>query len=103
MELKTRDIPGTAAYFSAVLGWRFDVDEDDWRRAVRPRLMGPIGTVSDLASPLYPPGTPPHVAYYLRVDDVDDRAPAATAGGAQLVLAHRRGDLPHGPRQGGRI
>jgi predicted enzyme related to lactoylglutathione lyase len=88
MDLKTRDIPGTAAYFSAVLGWQFAVDEHNRRRAVTITAHGqPIGTLSDLANPIYPPGTPPHIAYYLRVDDVDQRVEAATANGAQLVLA----------------
>lgn len=35
MDLKTRDIPGTAAFFSAVLGWHFAVDERDRRRATK--------------------------------------------------------------------
>ncbi|MER5424301.1 VOC family protein [Streptosporangium roseum] len=88
MDLKTHDIPGTAAFFSAVLNWRFAVDEDDWRRATKITVDGhQIGTVSDLANPIYPPGTPAHIAYYVRVDDVDRRVEMATANGAQLVLA----------------
>ncbi|MFD0855486.1 hypothetical protein ACFQ07_24805, partial [Actinomadura adrarensis] len=72
MDLKTRDIPGTAGFFSAVLGWRFAVDEDDWRRATKASLDGhQLATVSDLANPIYPPGTPPHIAYYLAVDHAD--------------------------------
>ncbi|MDT0444671.1 VOC family protein [Streptomyces johnsoniae] len=42
--------------------------------------------MSDLASPIYPPETPAHIAYYLAVDDVDRRAEAATANGARLVV-----------------
>ena len=88
MDLKVRDVATTAAFFSAVLGWRFAVDETDWRRAVKVTAGGlQIGSVSDLAGPLYPPGIPAHVAYYLAVDDADRRAAAAEAGGAQLVLA----------------
>lgn len=71
-----------------MLGWHFAVDEDDWRRAIRIFADGQqIGGVSDLSSPLYPPGTPAHIAYYLAVDDIDARTEAATAAGAQLVLA----------------
>jgi hypothetical protein len=28
-------MPGTAAFFSAALGWRFPVDEADWRKATK--------------------------------------------------------------------
>ncbi|MGW7283545.1 VOC family protein [Streptomyces sp. NPDC054844] len=88
MDVKTYDVPGTEAFFSAVLGWRFAVDESDWRRAIKIFADGQqIGGVSDLSSPLYPPGTPAHIAYYLAVDDVQARTEAATAAGAQLVLA----------------
>ncbi|NGO71737.1 VOC family protein [Streptomyces boncukensis] len=87
MDVKTADIPGTTAFFEAVLGWRSAVDESDWRRAVKLSLDGrPVGGVSDLASPVYPPGTPPHIAFYLAVDDVDARAEVATANGAHLVV-----------------
>ncbi|GAA0384745.1 hypothetical protein GCM10009541_29400 [Micromonospora gifhornensis] len=88
MDVKTRDIPGTAAFFSALLGWRFAVDETDWRRATVITVGEfPIGTVSDLAAPIYPPGTPAHLAFYHRVDDVDGRVAAAVASGAEVVVA----------------
>lgn len=88
MDLKTHDLPGTAAYFSAVLGWRFAVAVDDPRRPVAISVGGHrIGTVSDLANPIYPAGTPPHIAYYLKVDDVDRRVETAADSGAQVVLA----------------
>lgn len=88
MDLKTHDPSGTAGFFSAVLGWDFAVDEQDWRRATTVSAgEHRIGTVSDLANPVYPPGTPPHIAFYLAVEDVDRRSAAATAHGARLVLA----------------
>ncbi|WP_225993199.1 VOC family protein [Actinomadura rudentiformis] len=87
MDVKTRDVPGVAAFFGAVLGWRFAVDENDPRRATKIYLDGyPIGGVSDLSDPIYPPGTPPHVAYYLAVDDADRVTGAAVANGAELVV-----------------
>ncbi|MEU6951604.1 VOC family protein [Streptomyces sp. NPDC045714] len=87
MDLKTRDPSGTAAFFSSVLGWDFAVDEEDWRRAVKISAGGDrIGGVSDLAQPVYPPGTPPHIACYLAVDDVDHRTALAVANGAQVVV-----------------
>ncbi|MGW6318632.1 VOC family protein [Streptomyces sp. NPDC055099] len=87
MDLKTRDPAATATFFSATLGWRFAVDEEDWRKATKADVDGHlIGGVSDLANPVYPPGTPAHIAYYLAVEDVDRRAAAATAHGARLVV-----------------
>lgn len=88
MDVKAHDPPAVAAFFSAVLAWRFSVDEQDWRQATKITAGGePIGGVSDLSSPIYPPGTPAHVAYYLAVDDVDQRVTTATANGARLVVA----------------
>ncbi|GCB51728.1 VOC family protein [Streptomyces sp. NL15-2K] len=87
MDLKTHHPPDTAAFFSAALGWRFAVDEEDWRRAVKIAVDGHrIGSVSDLASPVYPSGSPAHIAFYLSVDDVDSRVETATANGARLVV-----------------
>lgn len=87
MDLKTRDLAGTANFFSKTLGWRFAVDEEDWRKATKIAVDGHlIGGVSDLANPVYPPGTPAHIAYYLAVDNVDRRAEAAEAHGARLVV-----------------
>ncbi|WP_461069385.1 VOC family protein [Streptomyces pseudoechinosporeus] len=87
MDLKTRDLAGTATFFSKTLGWRFAVDEKDWRKATKIAVDGhPIGGVSDLANPVYPPGTPAHIAYYLAVDNVDRRAEAAEVNGARLVV-----------------
>jgi predicted enzyme related to lactoylglutathione lyase len=87
MDLKTRDLAGTATFFSRTLGWRFAVDEKDWRRATKIAIDGHlIGSVSDLANPVYPPGIPAHIAYYLAVDNVDRRVGAATVNGARLVV-----------------
>ncbi|MFE7767039.1 hypothetical protein [Streptomyces sp. NPDC057438] len=53
MDLKTRDPAGTATFFSKTLGWRFAVDEKDWRKATRITVQGHlIGSVSDLANPV---------------------------------------------------
>ncbi|ARF72009.1 VOC family protein [Streptomyces griseus] len=87
MDLKTHDPSGTAAFFSSVLGWDFAVDEEDWRRAVKFSAGGHrIGGVSDLAQPVYPPGTPAHIAFYLAVDDVDHRTAVAAETGAQILV-----------------
>lgn len=87
MDLKTRDLPGTATFFAKALGWDFVVDEADWRRATKVTVDGhALGGVSDLADPVYPPGTPARVAYYLAVDDVDRRTEAALDHGATMVL-----------------
>jgi uncharacterized protein len=87
MDLKTRDPAGTAAFFSDALGWRFEVDEQDWRKATKISVDGHlIGGVSDLANPVYPPDAPAHIAYYLAVDDVGRSTEAAVEHGARLVV-----------------
>ncbi|MEI5524462.1 VOC family protein [Streptomyces brasiliscabiei] len=88
MDLKTHDLPGTGAFLAAALGWHCAVDEDDWRRATKISTADghPVGGVSDLAQPVYPPGTPAHIAYYLAVDDLDRRTDRAVARGAELVV-----------------
>ena len=87
IDLKTRDVPATAAFFSATLGWTFVVDPDDWRHAAKIAADGRwIGGVSDLASPIYPPDAAPHVASYLAVDDVDSRTAKAQRAGADVVV-----------------
>lgn len=63
MDLKVRDPSGTAAFLSEALGWCFSVDEEDRRQATKITIGGyQIGSVSDLANPIYPPDTPVHVA-----------------------------------------
>ncbi|MEU6150546.1 VOC family protein [Actinosynnema sp. NPDC047251] len=79
MDLKTRDVPGAAAFFETALGWRFT-----GREIVAGEHR--IGGVSDLADPFYPPGIPAHIACYLAVDDVAGVAEAAVAHGARLVV-----------------
>ncbi|MDX3643954.1 VOC family protein [Streptomyces sp. MB09-02B] len=88
MDLKTRDLPGTTAFFAATLGWHLTVDEEDPRRSTRITTGDGhrVGGASDLANPVYPPGTPAHIAFYLAVDDVDARTATAVANGARLVL-----------------
>ncbi|WDN53193.1 VOC family protein [Streptomyces clavuligerus] len=87
LDLKTHDPAGAAAFFGTALGWRFAVDENDWRRATK-ISVGPyrIGGVSDLSAPVYPPGTEPHIAHYLAVADAGRGAEAAVAAGARLVV-----------------
>lgn len=87
LDLKTRDVAATAAFLHAALGWTAAVDPDDWRKATTFALDGRwIAGVSDLAGPAYPPGVPPHVSYYLAVDDVGARTAAAERAGARVVL-----------------
>lgn len=87
MDVKTRDPDVTTAFLTSVLGWAWSVDETDWRRATKARLGGHrLASVSDLASPVYPPGLPDHVAYYAAVDSVDAAVARATRHGAELLV-----------------
>ncbi|GGP75162.1 VOC family protein [Saccharothrix coeruleofusca] len=87
MDLKTHDVPGTADFFSGVLGWRFATEEVDGRPTTTIFIDDHrIGGMSDLANPVYPPGTPAHIAYYLAVDDVDGATATAVRHGARLVV-----------------
>jgi predicted enzyme related to lactoylglutathione lyase len=86
-DLKTRDVPATSAFFSAALGWKIAVDPGDWRQATKIAVDGRwIAGVSDLASPIYPPDTAPHIASYLAVHDVDASTAAAQRAGAEVVV-----------------
>lgn len=88
MDVKVRDLPGTAAFFAATLGWHLTVDEGDPRRSTKITTGDGhrVGGASDLAHPLYPPKTPAHIAFYLAVDDVDRHTATAVANGARLVV-----------------
>ncbi|MFD4674295.1 VOC family protein [Lentzea sp. NPDC058450] len=87
MDLKTHDVPATAEFFAAALGWEFLTDETDWRRTTTITVDGHlIGGVSDLSNPFYPPGTPPHIALYLEAEDADRRTELAVSLGARLVV-----------------
>ncbi|MGW0183015.1 VOC family protein, partial [Nocardia sp. NPDC003345] len=80
MDLKTRDPNAAAAFFERTLGWTVETDQDSWRQAGVIRVgEHRIGGLSDVTAAIYPPGTPPHIACYLAVDEVDTRAAAAVA------------------------
>ncbi|OXM46533.1 glyoxalase [Amycolatopsis thailandensis] len=86
-DLKTRDVPGTAVFLSGALGW--ETAEPAGLRAalVLTRDGYPVGSLSDLANPIYRPDLPEHVAWYVAVDDVEARIAAAELAGAAIVLA----------------
>ncbi|MEX3107152.1 VOC family protein [Streptomyces sp. ST1015] len=90
MDIKTRDLQGTAARLSAEFGW----EVEGRRVGVRGRA---VGGVSDLADPVYPAGTPEHVAYYIAVERVEELVGAAVAGGGRVVVE------PFGLGERGRI
>ncbi|MFI2332415.1 VOC family protein [Nocardia rhamnosiphila] len=88
VDLKTRDPNAAAAFFERALGWTVETDQDSWRRATVIRVgEHRIGGLSDVTAAVYPPGTPPHIACYLAVDEVDARVAAAVEAGARLVVA----------------
>lgn len=88
VDLKTRDPNAAAAFFGGVLGWTVEIDQDSWRRATVIRVgEHHIGGLSDVTAAVYPPGTPPHIACYLAVGDVDARVAAAVEAGARLLVA----------------
>ena len=88
VDLKTRDPKAAAAFFESALGWTVEIDQGSWRRATVIRVgEHHIGGLSDVTAAVYPPGTPPHIACYLAVDDVDARIAAAVEAGARLLVA----------------
>ncbi|WP_280423926.1 VOC family protein [Nocardia carnea] len=88
VDLKTRDPGATAAFFAAVLGWSFEIDQDSWRQATVITTGGGhrIGGLSDLSAAIYPPETPAHIAHYLAVTALDARVAAAVEAGAQVLV-----------------
>lgn len=77
-----------AAFCSAVLGWSARSEAEGWRPATVFTVRGyRLGGLSDLTAPVYPAGTPAHIAYYLAVAALDERVAAAAAAGAGIVVA----------------
>lgn len=85
-DVKTYDIPGTAAAFAAELGWRTAAPQRLRATAILTCDEHPVASLSDLANPIYPPETPEHIAWYLTVDDVDARTHTALTTGATCVV-----------------
>lgn len=88
MDCKTADIEAATRALAEEFGWECMVDPDDWRGAIKARADGHWLTgLSSLANPAYPPDTPPHVSYYLRVEDAEAVYAHAVAHGADGLIA----------------
>jgi uncharacterized protein len=87
IDIKTQDVPATQHWFDALLGWRWSVDETDWRQATKARCdHRPVASISDLSSSIYPVGLPDHVAAYLRVTDLELTAADLLSRGATSLI-----------------
>ncbi len=88
MDVKSHQPARAAEFFAQILSWTATVDEDSWRTATTFSAgQYDVGGLSDLSTPVYPPGLPAHVAYYLATDNIDDVVSDAEAAGAEVVLA----------------
>ncbi|GAB2636494.1 VOC family protein [Nocardia goodfellowii] len=88
MDCKSVDVDVAARVFADEFGWECRVDPNDWRGAIKARADRHwVAGVSNLGSPLYPRGTPPHISYYLGVEDAAAVHHLATSHGASSLLA----------------
>ncbi|MEU4365430.1 VOC family protein [Promicromonospora sp. NPDC023987] len=78
----------TADFFKQILSWKSSTDLSSWRMATT-LSIGPYGVsgLSDLSTPVYPPGLPAHVAYHLATDNIDHVVSDAEAAGAEVLVA----------------
>lgn len=88
MDIKSHRPTLTADFFKQILSWTAALDLSSWRMATT-LSTGPfdVGGLSDLSTPVYPPGLPAHVAYYLATDNVDHVVSDAEASGAEILVA----------------
>ncbi|MCR3722461.1 hypothetical protein LY15_004462 [Prauserella flava] len=90
MDIKTPDLDATGRELDAVLGWECVVDPEDRRdpaTARKARFEGHwMAGLSSLHSGAYPPGTEPHVSYYVAVVDAVHAHDAAVDEGATSVI-----------------
>ncbi|WP_253863410.1 hypothetical protein [Prauserella halophila] len=90
MDIKTPDLDATGRELDTALGWECVVDPDDHRdpaTARKARFEGHwMAGLSSLHSGACPPGTEPHVGYYVAVDDATRVHDAAVAAGATSVV-----------------
>ncbi|MEO0031960.1 MAG: hypothetical protein RIS94_1718 [Pseudomonadota bacterium] len=96
-ELMTTDPEGAAAFYGAVIGWRFS-DPDpaspmDYRHISRSD-GGATGGMLALTAQMQAQGARPAWLPYLAVDDFDAGLAALQADGAQVLMA--RMDIPEG-------
>ncbi|WP_327151936.1 hypothetical protein [Nocardia sp. NBC_01329] len=88
MDCKAADVDAAARVFADEFGWECLVDPGDWRGAIKARADNHwVAGLSNLDSPLYPPGTPPHISYYLAVGDAAAAHGLAVADGATSLIA----------------
>ncbi|GAA1197213.1 hypothetical protein [Prauserella alba] len=90
MDIKTPDLDATERELDSALGWECVVDPDDHRDPAtvrKARFEGHwMAGLCSLRSGAYPPGTEPHVSYYVAVDDAARVHDAAvTAGGTSVA------------------
>ncbi|MEV7286386.1 VOC family protein [Streptomyces sp. NPDC093252] len=86
LDLKTHDVGATVTLLAESLGWRPAEPQALRAAAVLAHDGHVVAGLSDLSHPVYPPGTPEHIAWYLAVDDVEARTRAALDAGARLVV-----------------
>ena len=87
----TRDVEGAKAFYSAIIGWRFDGMDDPQGGTYWIGFDGdkPAGGILDISAPMFD-GVPPQWIPYLAVDDVDARVEKAVQAGAKIKEARLR-------------
>jgi hypothetical protein len=87
-ELNTRDAGGAAAFYGAVFGWHFQVQEIGGGETYTSLMLDdhPVGGVLDLAERNVPAEIPPHWQVYFVVEDVDAAIEQAGGTGGSVMM-----------------
>lgn len=86
-DIKSGDPEQTGRFTSEIFTWRTAVDINDWRQATKVYVgAAVIGSIGDVRAPIYPAGTPPHIAFYIKVEDADEAVSASIEHGAAVIL-----------------
>ncbi|TVX92452.1 VOC family protein [Paenibacillus agilis] len=87
LDLKVTDISAAQVFYQEVLGWQFK--EEAWPNRMYTTIYanhGKLGGFTDVNSPIFPPGTKPHISLYMAVDNVEQSAVKVEEVGGTILI-----------------
>ncbi|PTM58202.1 VOC family protein [Desmospora activa] len=87
LDVKTSDIEVTKRFFHKLLGWDFQSEVIAERVYTKIQIgKHEVGGLTNLKSPVFPPGTLPHISFYVAVESVDMTAARVSGLGGKIIL-----------------